>query len=95
VHYICKVFLFAGEKGDGDTTQKPLHYQGVVFHRVIKDFMVQAGDFVNGTMHFDAATYPNFFVWLKLRVQSGLSSPSKMVLSLSSKKSMPWTGYYS
>ena len=24
---------------------KPLHYCGTVFHRVVKDFMVQSGDF--------------------------------------------------
>ena len=29
-------------------TGKPLHYQGVKFHRIIKDFMVQAGDFSAG-----------------------------------------------
>lgn len=29
-------------------TKKPLHYEGVKFHRVIKQFMVQAGDFSRG-----------------------------------------------
>lgn len=32
----------------GDTTGKPLHYKGVVFHRVVRDFMVQSGDFSEG-----------------------------------------------
>jgi len=40
--------LCTGEKGLGKTTDKPLHYQGVHFHRVVKDFMVQAGDFSEG-----------------------------------------------
>lgn len=41
--------LCTGEiKTVGKTTNKPLHYKGIIFHRVVKDFMIQAGDFSAG-----------------------------------------------
>ncbi|EPS61145.1 hypothetical protein M569_13654 [Genlisea aurea] len=40
--------LCTGEKGVGVSTGKPLHYKGITFHRIIRGFMAQGGDFSKG-----------------------------------------------
>ena len=40
--------LCTGEKGLSKETKKPLHYKNSVFHRIIKGFMCQGGDFTEG-----------------------------------------------
>ncbi|CAL8330179.1 peptidyl-prolyl cis-trans isomerase D isoform X1 [Gadus morhua] len=39
--------LCTGEKGEGKATGKPLHFKACPFHRIIKSFMIQGGDFSN------------------------------------------------
>ena len=40
--------IVLGEKGLGLTLYKKLFYKGCEFHRVVKDFIIQAGDFTEG-----------------------------------------------
>lgn len=46
-----------GEKGIGKGTQKPLHYKGCQFHRIVKDFMIQGGDFSEGMVMRPMSAY--------------------------------------
>ncbi|KAL3836022.1 hypothetical protein ACJMK2_021475 [Sinanodonta woodiana] len=46
----CENFraLCTGERGVSEKTDKPLHYLDAPFHRIVKDFMIQGGDFTKG-----------------------------------------------
>ena len=47
----CENFrsLCTGEMGEGATTKKPLHYKNSPIHRIVRGFIVQGGDFSEGT----------------------------------------------
>ena len=43
-----RVTSFVGEKGRGLTLYQKLTYKGCHFHRIVKRFMIQSGDFTEG-----------------------------------------------
>jgi len=40
--------MILGEKGVSEKSEVPLHYKGAPLHRIVKDFMIQGGDFTKG-----------------------------------------------
>ncbi|NWX44499.1 NKTR protein, partial [Steatornis caripensis] len=59
----CKNFLClcSGERGIGKTTGKKLCYKGTTFHRVVKNFMIQGGDFSEGNGKGGESIYGGYF----------------------------------
>ena len=50
-----------GEKGRSSSTNKKLTYKGCKFHRVVKNLMLQAGDFTEGNLAVTSSLFLVFF----------------------------------
>jgi peptidylprolyl isomerase len=77
--------LCTGEKGIGPKSTKPLHFKGSKFHRIIKNFVVQGGDFTVGDGTGGVSIYggpPHGNLWGKFKDEKFLPHDDVGLLSM-------------